>query len=86
VKSRGCLQCDDAGKRGHSKKLFKRRNRLDTRKYVFSNGIVDKWNALPNSCMDCTALNELKSKINLDLKLSWLEQYVSNIKIKRQQS
>jgi len=30
--------------RAHSKKIFKRRSRLDIRKYVFANGIVDKWN------------------------------------------
>jgi len=33
---------DDAGRRGHSKKLFKRRSRLDIRKYVFANRIVGK--------------------------------------------
>jgi len=40
---------DDAGRRGHSKKLFKRRSRLDIRKHIFSNRIVDKWNVLPDS-------------------------------------
>jgi len=40
------------------KKLVKRRNRLDVRKYVFANRIVDKWNVLPDHCMECTALNE----------------------------
>ena len=28
------------------------------RKYVFRNRVVDKWNALPDSCMDHTTLNE----------------------------
>jgi len=36
------------------------RSRPDTRKYVFSNRIVDKWNNLPNRCMDCTTLHEFK--------------------------
>jgi len=36
------LKFDDAGRRGHSKKLFKRRSRLDIRKYVFANRIVGK--------------------------------------------
>jgi len=43
------VEFDDGGRRGHSKKLFKRRNRLDIRKYVFANRIVDKWNVLPDS-------------------------------------
>ena len=30
----------------HSKKLFKKRSRLDVRKFMFSNRIVDKWNSL----------------------------------------
>ena len=32
---------DQSGRRGHSKKLFKRRSRLDIRKFAFSNRIVD---------------------------------------------
>jgi len=28
---------DEGGRRGHEKKLFKKRFRLDVRKYVFSN-------------------------------------------------
>jgi len=31
------FQFDEGERRGHSKKLYKRRNRLDTRKYVFAN-------------------------------------------------
>ena len=30
------LDLDDSGRRGHEKKIFKRRFRLDTRKFVFS--------------------------------------------------
>jgi len=36
--------------RGHEKKLFKKRFRLDVRKYVFSNR-VDRWNQLPEKCI-----------------------------------
>jgi len=56
------LKFDDAGRRGYSKKLLKRRNRLVIRKYVFANRIVGKWNVLPDSCMICTILNDLKTK------------------------
>jgi len=33
---------DEGGRRGHSKKLFKRRSRLDIIKFVFSNRVVNK--------------------------------------------
>jgi len=62
------LKFDDAGRRGHSKKLFKRRSRLGIRKYVFANRIVGKWNVLPDSCMICTSLNDFKTKIKLQLE------------------
>jgi len=59
----------DQERRGHSKKLFKR-SRLDIRKHVlfFSHRIVDKWNVLRDSCMQCTTLNDLKTKIKLQLE------------------
>jgi len=48
--------------------LFKRRSRLDIRKYVFANRIVGKWNVLPDSCMIYTTLNDFKTKIKLQLE------------------
>jgi len=57
---------DDAGSRGHSKKLFKRRSRSDIRKHVFSNRTVDKWNVLPDSSM------HFKTKTELQLELEML--------------
>jgi len=37
------------------KKLFKR-SRLDIRKFVFSNRVVDKWNLLSDCCIICTTV------------------------------
>ena len=48
---------DTGGRRRHSKKLFKKRCRLDIRKYTFSNRVVDKWNSLSDYCVDCTTVN-----------------------------
>ena len=36
------FETDSGGRRGHSSRLFKKRSRLDNRKYAFSNRIVDK--------------------------------------------
>ena len=62
VKKRDFFEFDTGGRRGHSKKLFKKRCRLDIRKYTFSN-IVDKWNSLSECCVDCTSVNTFKSYI-----------------------
>ena len=51
---------DEGGRRGHSKKLYKRRSRLDVRKFTFSNRIVDSWNALSDACVNCTTVNQFK--------------------------
>ena len=56
-------------RRGHSKKLFKRRSRLDVRKYVFGNRVTDKWNNLPQCCINCKTLNNFKSHIHKVLEL-----------------
>ena len=47
------------------KKLFKRRCRLDVRKFVY--GIVVKWNCLSDSCVNCSTLNSFKTNISLEL-------------------
>ena len=45
------FQFDEGGRKGHSKKLYKRRSRLGARKYVFANRIIDQWNSLPDACV-----------------------------------
>jgi len=63
------FECDKGNRRGHSKKLSKRRSRLDIRKYVFGNRVTDKWNNLPQCCINCTTLNNFKSHIHKVLEL-----------------
>jgi len=57
------LEFDRGGRRGHSKKLFKKMCRLDVRKYTFSNRVVVKWNSLPDSRVDGTTVNTFKMHI-----------------------
>ena len=48
---------DEGLRRDHSKKLYKKRSRLDLRKYVFSNRVIDHWNALSDACVTSNTIN-----------------------------
>ena len=48
---------------GGRSKLFKKRSRLDIRKYEFNNRTVDKWNSLTQDCINCTTINAFKRNI-----------------------
>ena len=37
--------------------MFKRTFRLDIRKHVFSNRVVNNWNALPENCTSSSTVN-----------------------------
>ncbi len=50
--------------RGHSRKIFKRRSRLNLRANVFSNRICDNWNNLPEQIVSAPSLNAFKSRLN----------------------
>ena len=52
----------------HLKKLFKRRSRLDIRKFAFNNRIVDRWNSLSECCVTCNSINCFKSHISSKLE------------------
>jgi len=51
------FELDNVGHRGHKKKLFKRRFRLDTKKFVFSNRVVENWNSLSAQCVNSCTIN-----------------------------
>jgi len=59
------FKLDEGGRRGHEKKLFKKRFRLDVRKYVFCNRVVDRWNQLAEKCIKCKYINTFKKHISL---------------------
>ena len=59
---------DKGGRRGHEKKLFKKRFRLDVRKYIFSNRVVDRWNQLSEKCIKCSTVNTFEKHISIELE------------------
>jgi len=64
------FQLDECDRRGHDHKLFKKRFRLNVRKYAFSNRVIDNWNLLSANC--AAALLTLPrniSRLNLNRKL-----------------
>ena len=51
------FELDDSGGRGHEQKMFQKRFRLDIRKFVFSNRVVNDWNSLSSQCVNSCTVN-----------------------------
>ena len=68
IDSEKFFEFDAGNRRGHSKKLFKTRSRLNLKKFVFCNRVVDHWNGLSDSCVYCSTINNFKSKIKVELE------------------
>lgn len=65
VACQGLFELQEDGRtRGHSKKLYTKRSRLNIRKNFFCNRVVEKWNDLPEYVI--SAENVLKFEIALD--------------------
>jgi len=58
------FEYDKGNRRGNSQKLYKRRSRLEIRKFVFGNRVTDKWNNLTQCCINCTTFNNFKSHLH----------------------
>jgi len=63
------FQLDKGDGRGHDRKLFKKRFSLNVRKYAFSNRVIDDWNLLPASCINCSTINTFKKHLLCELEL-----------------
>ena len=50
--------------RGHQAALVKEQCRLDMRKYVFSQRVINEWNKLPNDCVNASSVNMFKNRID----------------------
>ncbi|KAK3089449.1 hypothetical protein FSP39_003702 [Pinctada imbricata] len=59
--------------RGHEKKIFKRHNRTNIRKFCFTHRVVDTWNSLPASVVDAKNVNSFKNKLNAHWKGFYLK-------------
>lgn len=55
---------EDIGTRGHNKKLYKRRSRLDKRKYAFGNRVVNIWNSLPADVVNSESVKSFEKKLD----------------------
>jgi len=49
------------GLRGHEKKPAKDRSRLDSRKYFFSQRVINRWNSLPAKVVNSESVNGFKN-------------------------
>ena len=54
--------------RGHPKKIFKERPRLNIRANSFSNRVVNTWNNLPEHVVMAPSVNAFKSRLNTHWK------------------
>ena len=50
--------------RRHKAALVKEECRLDTRKYSFSQRVINEWNKLPNDCVNASSVNMFKNRID----------------------
>jgi len=57
---------DEGDGRGHDHKLFKKRFKL--RKYAFLNRVIDNWNLLSASCVNCSTINTFKKHLSSELE------------------
>ena len=49
---------------GHKATLIKEQCRLDMRTYSFSQRVINKWNKLPNDCVNASSVNMFKNRID----------------------
>ena len=50
--------------RGHSLKLYKHNLRFDTRKYFFSQKVIDMWNKLDTDLIACHTVSTFKKHLD----------------------
>jgi len=71
---------DEGDRRGHDHKLFKKRFKLNVRKYAFSNRVIDNWNLLSASCVRST-INTFKKHLSSELESEAVKFQASHVVI-----
>lgn len=77
------LMRDGQGTRGHTKKIYKERARLDKTKHSFCYRVVNEWNALPQYVIDSNTVAEFERNLdkaweNQELKFNYKEKVQHN--------
>ena len=62
------FQLSQSGLRGHDYKLYKPYFKPGSRKFFFSIRVVDVWNSLPASLLQCCTVETFKRRPRLALK------------------
>jgi len=73
------FQLYEGDRRGHDHKLFKKRFRLNVRKYAFSNRVIDNWNLLSANCVNCITINTFKKHFSSELESEVVKFKVSQL-------
>ena len=58
----------DSRTRGHDVTLIKDQCRLDTKKYLFSQRIIDETNKLSTDCVNASSMNMFKNMVDTYLR------------------
>ena len=63
--------------RGHSHMIYKGHCSLNTRKYFFTQRVINAWNHLPSEAVDCNSINIFKSFLTKDRLGQLMGDYMS---------
>ena len=69
----------EGDRRGYDYSLFKKRFRLNVTKYAFANRVIDNWNLLPASCVNCSTINTFKKHLSSELESEGVKFKVSQL-------
>ena len=58
------LESSDYDLRGHQLKRYKHHNRLNVRKFFFTQRVISAWNSLPSFIVDASSVNSFKRKLD----------------------
>jgi len=69
----------DGDRRGHDHQVFKKRFRLNVRKYAFSNRVIGNWNLLSANCVNWSTINTFRKHLSSKLESEAVKFKVSQL-------